>query len=247
MTWLEWYADERQALWGLIVVPALFIVYRLVRGRAAGGVLPAAAGFVDRYALVFAVATIIDPLATVWLVRRLDIADGAAGTAVMLAFVLLGDFRVYLLLFGLVAIAAGRAWTSAVGTALGWTLVVPLAAYVLNNLAHALLDGLGDNSIWLIYELLFAAVALGLVLYLLPRLAHRPLRGYLRALLLYVAAYYALWAASDVLIQVAGLDIGWALRALPNQLYYAFWVPLVYFAFFAPRYVAASASTHASR
>jgi len=247
MTWMEWYADERQAVWGVVVVPALFLVDRLLRGRAAGGVLPTGAEFVDFYALLFAVETIVDPLVTVWLARRLDIAAGAAGTAVMLPFVLVGDFRVYLLVFALIAIATGRTVSSALGTALGWTLVVPLVAYALNNLLHALFDGLGDNSIWLVYELLFTAVALGLARRLPQRVAHVPLRAYLRALLLYVAAYYALWAASDVLIQIAGLDAAWALRVLPNQLYYAFWVPLVYFTFFAPRYAATSASTHTSR
>ena len=33
-----------------------------------------------------------------------------------------------------------------------------------------------------------------------------------------------LWATADVLI-LAGVDLGWALRLLPNQLYYAFTVP----------------------
>ena len=49
----------------------------------------------------------------------------------------------------------------------------------------------------------------------------------------FTAAYYALWLAADVLIVVAGLDLGWALRMVPNQLYYAFWTPFVYFRFFS--------------
>ena len=36
-------------------------------------------------------------------------------------------------------------------------------------------------------------------------------------------------------IILAGFDEGWALRMVPNQLYYAFWVPFAWFAFFARR------------
>ncbi len=31
------------------------------------------------------------------------------------------------------------------------------------------------------------------------------------------------------IILVFGLDAGWALRVIPNQLYYAFYLPFVYF------------------
>ena len=58
---------------------------------------------------------------------------------------------------------------------------------------------------------------------------------YLRAVMTYVAVYYFLWALADVLILIGGWDLGWALRILPNQLYYAFFVPFVYFKFFARR------------
>ena len=54
---------------------------------------------------------------------------------------------------------------------------------------------------------------------------------FLQGALSYVAVYYGLWAAADALILLGGLDAGWLLRALPNQLYYAFWVPFVFFTF----------------
>ena len=54
------------------------------------------------------------------------------------------------------------------------------------------------------------------------------LRKYLGEICAYVAAYYALWAASDLLILLGGLDFGWATRALANQLYYGFFVPFVW-------------------
>jgi hypothetical protein len=49
--------------------------------------------------------------------------------------------------------------------------------------------------------------------------------------LAFAATYYALWAFADALI-LAGFDAGWALRMLPNQLYYALSVPFVFFAYF---------------
>jgi hypothetical protein len=72
---------------------------------------------------------------------------------------------------------------------------------------------------WLCYALRFRALALWL-----RRGAHDPA---LRAVLGYVVAYYALWASADVLI-LAGVDFGWGLRVLPNQLYYSFFVPFAY-------------------
>jgi len=73
------------------------------------------------------------------------------------------------------------------------------------------------------------------------------LLAFLRAVLLYVSAYYGLWALADLMIQVAGLDAGWLLRIVPNQLYYELWVPFVFFTFFSRRYTATNASTQASR
>jgi hypothetical protein len=49
-----------------------------------------------------------------------------------------------------------------------------------------------------------------------------------------VAAYYGLWAAADVLI-LCGVDAGWPVRLVPNQLYYGFFVPFVWRGFFRGR------------
>ena len=239
MMWHEIYASDFQSPWALIVVPVLFLAWFARGGRPGGApALPAAAPFVAGYAIAFAIETILDPLATGPLSRWLGLSGGAGGTAVMIFFVLLGDFRVFLLLFGLLAIAAGRDWRSALPGAAAWTLLVPLIAYPRDRALHALRPDADPNSIWLIYELLFAALALWLRGVLLPaRLVGGPpaLRAFLSEALLYVAVYYALWASADVLIQLAGLDIGWLLRVVPNQLYYAFWIPFVVLRFFARR------------
>ena len=49
---------------------------------------------------------------------------------------------------------------------------------------------------------------------------------------LYVLVYYGLWASADVLI-LSGVDAGWLLRVVPNQLYYALWTAFVYARFYS--------------
>ncbi len=247
-SWQTFYKSDLQSVVAVIVVPVLFLLW-LARARPTPrpGAEPDAAPFVRRYALVFAVLTIVDPLCTGPLVRGLGLEGGLA-TAVMLFFVLLGDFRVFFLLFALregPTPLAPVAWCAA-----RWTLAVPAFAWPTWRVLAVLAPELPDQTLWLLYELSFAALALllrhGLVSDV--RLQAKPaLRAFLRAALAYVAVYYALWALSDVLILAGGLDAGWALRTIPNQLYYAFWVPFVYFAFFSARYAATSASAQAAR
>lgn len=224
--WRAWYVSEWQSVWAVVVVPLLFLAWRAWRGERAPLGTGAVAAFVDRYAIVFACETVLDALATTPLSAALGIADRPAGTALAVAFVLLGDFRVYLLVFALPVVAAGGDWRAAVPRALGWTLVTPLIAAPASVALRAVVPGLEPTIIWLVYELTFLLV----VLVLRARLtaaAPPALRGLLAALLGYAALYYALWAGSDVLIQFADLDAGWLLRMLPNQLYYAWWVPFV--------------------
>lgn len=235
-SWQSFYDGDLQSVYALVVVPAVFLAYRLMRGRPTHPLRADATDFVDAYAIVFALETILDPLATGPLVRALGLAGGTS-TAVLVLFVLLGDFRVYLLVFGLIAIGHGHRWTAALPLAVAATGVVPLVAYTADAALHRAIADVPDNSIWMIYEWLFVAVALGLRTRIVPHQVGGDARmaAYLRGLLLYVALYYGLWASSDVLIQLAGVDAGWLLRVLPNQLYYSGWVPVAYFAFFSRR------------
>ena len=92
--------------------------------------------------------------------------------------------------------------------------------------------------LWLVYEVGFLAM-----LFFLRReviTARSPLpptsrEAWLRRVTSFVGVYYVLWAACDLAI-LAGFDAGWALRALPNQLYYAWLVPFVHGRFFASSY-----------
>lgn len=255
-TWQELYRSDLQSVVAVTVVPLLFLLYLIWTERPAGaGIVPAAARFVSVWAGTFAVLTIVDPLATGPLLRELALADTPAATVVMVAFVLLGDFRVYLLVFTLMTFAGTRHDArvadpvfaardalrlvpprAALAAALA-TLVVPVVAAVTDGALRAHDPTLPSQVLWLVYELAFLVVAIvlreGVVPARVPASEPR-LRTHLRAVLAYVAVYYALWAAADVVI-LAGYDVGWALRVIPNQLYYAWFVPFAFGMFFARR------------
>lgn len=225
------YRGALQGVWALLVVPALFLALRPLLAERTTGADPRAARFVRGWATVFAIETIVDPLAT-----------GPLG-APMLPFVLLGDFRVFLLL--LAVMGPDRPLAGTIVRAAAWTLVVPLVSWPLHRLVVTALGSAPEQLLWLIYETVFAALALWWRARLVP--AHRPVAArFLRAVLAYVAAYYALWALADVLI-LAGRDVGWGLRVVPNQLYYAFFVPVVWAWFFSPRYAASSSAVQTAR
>jgi len=251
-TWRELYQSEAQAVWSLWVVPAAFLLYLAANRRLPlSSVEPRAAAFMRAYVLVFAVETMLDPLAGGPLLRWLGLAGGMLPTVVMVGFVLLGDFRVFFLVLALLAFARGTPHLPGVAArAALWTLVVPVVAVACEATLRALVGETPSQSIWLVYELSFVVMALVWRRVIVP--ARTPsdrlrLRGYLRTVLVYVTVYYALWALADVLIMVGGLDAGWALRIVPNQLYYAFYLPFVYALFVSPRYAEASSAPQTSR
>ena len=252
MTWQELYATDLQGLYAVCVVPLLFLFFLLFdlrRRPARVAVVPQASDFLRAYALFFTIETMLDPFAGGPVLRWLGLTDGAA-LVVVFFFVLLGDFRVFLLVFGLPALATGRPLRSAAPAAAAWTLVVPLATFVIHGTLTASSGPQPSQSLWLIYELGFLVMALVLRQRVVPArvpAAQAGLRAYLRAVLAYVALYYALWATADALILARGADRAWALRIVPNQLYYALYVPFVYALGFSRRYAASSSSIQSSR
>ena len=99
-------------------------------------------------------------------------------------------------------------------------------------------------GIWLIYEIAFTVLALALFTWLpMPAQVGR----FLRTVLAYVILYYVLWATADIITIATGNDLAWALRLIPNQLYYAGFVPVAYTLFFSSRYAATRTSTQAAR
>lgn len=230
----EFYQSDAQSVYALWIVPLLFLAWLVLTptGRA-GASSPWRAGdasFLRWYSILFGLETVLDPFATGPFLRATGQQDTALGTAVLFLFVLLGDFRVFLLLFRMAR--PERPLGATIARAAAWTFIVPIATWVVNTSLHALRPGLPSQTIWLVYELFFLAMALWLRGSFVPSEvgANDPVRRRgLRAAAGYVAVYYALWALADVLILVFGLDAGWLLRVVPNQLYYAFWLPFVWF------------------
>lgn len=246
---LDFYVSDLQSAYALWPVPLLFLAWLRTRGGRPATTRDAA--FVRAYATFFAVETVLDSLATGPLTKLLGLAGTPVGLVVLIFFVLLGDFRVLYLLQRLSF--PDRTRERLLAESAAWTLIVPLAALSIRAGLEAVVGALGENAIWLIYELCFLALALVLRQVVLPRWVSGPGRAprlaYLRSVAGYSAVYYALWVAADVLIQIFGLDVGWALRVIPNQLYYSFYVPFAYFRYFASGADQDSASTsaHASR
>jgi hypothetical protein len=227
--WQAFYASDLQSPWLLLVAPTLFLLWRAVSQSRSAGVAPARAGFVAAWCLTFAVETMIDPLATGPLTRSLGLT-GLTAQAVMLLFVLLGDFRIWWLVFH-----TARPGSAALRRALVPTLAIPIGAYATYAALDALASGIPGQMLWLVHETSFLVTALWLRALWLPRhVEDARLRAFLSDALLYSAAYYFLWASADVII-LAGSDLGWALRVIPNQLYYSFCVPFIWWRFFAAR------------
>lgn len=230
MSFESFYRGDIQGLYALLLVPALFLAWRSFGARPGGGADPSVAPFVERFCLFFAVETLLDPLATGPLAEALG--GGAPGTALGLLFVLLGDFRVFLLVFHLAS--RERNLAASLRRAALFAPVVAVLAFVLTRALGAMLGELPAYVLYLCHELLFVAMVGFLwVRVIAPARAHHGpgLVAFLRAVALYVAVYYGLWASADVLI-LLGLDLGYALRVVPNQLYYGFFVPFVWWAFF---------------
>lgn len=229
-SWHDFYYAAWQQPWALLVAPFAFLVWRGVAAPAGPGAVPDAKRFVVVWSWIFALETMLDPIATGPLAKALGAEP--AGTALGLLFVLLGDFRVWWLVFGLSAPRRG------VAPALLATAAVPVLAWLATRALGLGLGALPAPALWLLHESAFVALA--------AFVSRRQSNGFLRAVLAFAAVYYALWAASDVLI-LAGVDEGWLIRCIPNQLYYGLTVPFVWWRFFAPSYTSSSASTQASR
>jgi len=245
MTGFSWhgvYNSDLQSLYALLVVPLAFLAWRATAPTdESRAVVPDASRFVAGLTLCFAVATMIDPLSTGPLLRTENLEGTIAATLIPFFFVLLGDLRVLWLAIGVAR--PERSFAENLGWAIGTTLIVPLVTGFGYGLARWLMPNVHSQLLWMIYEFGFFSLCLFLSRVWVPRtLATQPARaGYLRALFGYSAAYYALWLIADLFIVVGGLDLGWAIRIVPNQLYYSFWAPFVYWRFFS------AASVNATR
>lgn len=236
MFWHDFYYGDLQSLYALLIAPVAFLAWRLtasVDERRAE--TPKAAGFVAGLTLFFAIETMIDPIATGPLLDHAFFRDSFASTLIPFFFVLLGDLRVLLLAIGVAR--PDRTLRQNITWAMGTTLIVPIFAGIGYSLARWIWPEVHGQVLWMLYEFGFLILCVFLARVWVPRsVANDPnSAAFLRSIFGYSAAYYALWWIADVLIVVADLDLGWAIRIVPNQLYYALWVPFVYWRFFSAR------------
>jgi hypothetical protein len=213
-SWWGFYHSSLQSPILLSIVPLLFLLYLLLRPLPSG---TSAQRFLRGYAWIFTLATLLDLFATGPLLNALGLS-GFGAMLLIFPFVLLGDFRVLLLLFSEAGTRPDR--RAVTRRAALFTFLVPLTTGLLYARVWLGWADWPSQVLWLIYELGFSAFALWLY-------QHMPTPA-LRAIALYVLVYYALWASADVLI-LLGVDAGWGLRVLPNQLYYAWFVPFAVF------------------
>jgi hypothetical protein len=232
--WQSFYQGELQSVYSLLVIPIAFLAFRLVASPdASRAVVPDASRFVALLTIVFAVETLIDPLATGPLIKKTALKDTVATSLIPFLFVYLGDLRVLLLAVGVAR--QDRGLTQNLRWAAGMTLLVPAFAGAGFALTRWISPDVHGQLLWMLYEFGFLALCVGLGRRWAPRhFGDQPAKvAFLQSIFGYSAAYYALWLGADLLIVVGGLDLGWALRSVPNQLYYAFWVPFAYWRFFS--------------
>jgi hypothetical protein len=168
---------------------------------------------VRTFGAVFGVVSLVDAWLTAEHVAGFGSLGPVLGVAIATAFVVVGDFRVFLFLAS--ARADGRIapeWNG-VTRAVAWSLIVPLSTALVRRL-------LPDapwraQATFLIYETAFTALMVGI------RLAAGAAKPrWNRRVVDFVIGYYALWAVADAIILGVHLDVGYLLRVVPNVLYY---------------------------
>jgi hypothetical protein len=157
-------------------------------------------------------------LADAWLtsdhVYGIGALTGQAARFVPLFFVLAGDCRYFLLLGAGTPNGDFAPSARAFASAAGLTTAVPIFSQVV---LWALPESLASaRMLFLVYELAFAA----LVVVLLARHSRVRRTPWLARVSRFVLLYYGLWATADVIILATGSDLGFALRVVPNVLYY---------------------------
>ncbi|RAL20378.1 hypothetical protein DL240_17510 [Lujinxingia litoralis] len=143
-------------------------------------------------------------------------------------FVMLGDFRVFLLLehYRRPAdprrLGPPRVWIGA----LGWTLIASLVVGVISISGDFFAASM--RRLYLSYELVAAAVVGAVWRWRVVRAPgiSEPVRRWLWRVSAFVVVQYGLWAAADGVI-LWGMEFGHLLRVIPNLMYYALFVPFV--------------------
>lgn len=150
-------------------------------------------------------------------------------TALTVGLVIAGDYRYFALVElhrdGVPpTLARLRPWLVAVPLA----FVVPVVSAIPQKLWPERF--VEPRNIFLVYEMCFVVFALVLRAWVLPRRLARapePVRRWLLEVTSFELTHYALWVVADVVIS-SGAAWGHLLRIVPNVLYYAGYLPFVW-------------------
>lgn len=157
-------------------------------------------------------------LADAWLssshVYGLGALTGVAAATLPLFFVLMGDFRYLVLLEVAVADGSLRWSARALARAAALTLIVPLSSQAVLAALPSSLDT--PRMLYFVYEVGFLILTSCLLVWH-PGLGRA---AWLKPVSFFVLLYYGLWALADLVLLTTGSDLGFALRVLPNVLYY---------------------------
>ncbi len=200
------YASAIQHPWMLWCSGVLGLALALTREGLPSGM--------RRYLLGLGALTLADAWLSSTHVYGIGRFEGFLARAVPLFFVLSGDLRFLYLLEGADGRGEVQLRGGALVRALGLMLIVPLFSQgVLSLLPEAMA---GPRTLFIVYEVAFLVLTLSLM-----RL-HPALQTceWKRRTAGFVLIYYGLWAFADALIRFFGLDLGFAVRVIPNQLYY---------------------------
>lgn len=145
-------------------------------------------------------------------------------------FVIVGDWRVHWLVQRQAHSSAAAPWG---GGAAAWraALICLIPTVTLKLANYAFPVALSQTRIiYLSYELIALAIMTVIQgVYLGQWLSGRPASHikWARGVLAFAQVQYALWALADMII-LSGYDVGFALRIIPNVMYYALYLPVVW-------------------
>jgi len=167
-----------------------------------------------RYCIALVALSFLDAWLTTNEVFGLGPLEGWLASAVPLFFVIAGDLRYWLLVMLGDERGAIRFAPDGVGRALALSLIVPVSTQIVMSLLPE--SRATPRVMFLVYEVSFALLTIAMMRFH-PKLVASE---WLRAVSRFVVLYYGLWATADVLILAFGSDLGFALRVVPNMLYY---------------------------
>ena len=190
--------------------------------------------FQNKYLIFFSLTLILDALVAGGVLKDVD-RSTQVGLEVF--FVWLHDFRFFYLVGAL--LYAGKGLEAARGLSLDGSILKP--AFLLSLMPTLML--LAANFArpdfftqvrhqFLMYEIACFALVMLLWMKVLSKATESlalPDRRFLKSIFIPVAAYYGLWAASDILI-LQKVEYGFLLRIIPNFIYYTVFLWWIYFA-----------------